>query len=123
MSRTISKTLKRRLEAQAEEANFLGFQKHASHVFDNIPETRDDEEEYIYTAAELQEDVENMLWKIAIRVQDYYGKSADMKQVGYVVDSTAEELIESIRRSTGAPIVGPYEPLVPGEMKVDIDND
>lgn len=125
--RTISKNLKRRLEAQAQEANFQGFDKVASqvaHQANNNP-LRDDLEDYVYSSDDLRSDVENLLWAAAIRTQDYFGKTADAKEIGDVIESLSSDLISSIGKKIGGAVIGPYEPLVPGEkrMIVEIDQD
>lgn len=125
--RTISKSLKKRLLAQAEEANFQGLEKVAiklTHQVKNNP-TRQDFEEYIYSESELQNDVENLLWSAVIRAEDYFGKTADAHEVGKIVQSFADELISSIRTKIGGDVIGPHEPLVPGELRmtVEIDED
>jgi hypothetical protein len=125
--RTISKTLKKRLIAQAEEANFQGLETVASKLAQQVKfsSTRHDDEEYIYSNAELKDDVENLLWNAVVRAEDYFGKTADAKEVGLIVKSLAEELISSIRTKIGGDVIGPHEPLVPGEQRmiVEIDED
>jgi hypothetical protein len=127
MTRTISKNLKERLIAQVEEANFQGLDKVASSLTTQVQETpvREDLEDYLYSSADLQKDVENLLWKAAIRAQDYYGKTADAKEIGGLIESCAEELISGVRNTIGGDVIGPHEPLVPGEerLTVEIDED
>lgn len=125
--RTISKNLKKRLMAQAEEANFQGLEKVAiklTHQVKNNP-TRNDLEEYVYSNGELQTDVENLLWSAVIRTEDYFGKIADAGEVGDIIESMAEDLIAVIRTKIGGDVIGPHEPLVPGEQRmiVEIDED
>jgi len=125
--RTISKNLKKRLIAQAEEANFQGLEKVAVklvHQAKTNP-TRQDTEEYIYSSAELKHDVENLIWSAIVRTEDYFGKTADAKEAGLIVEAMADELITSIRTKIGGDVIGPHEPLVPGEkrMIVEIDED
>jgi hypothetical protein len=125
--RTISKNLKKRLIAQADEANFQGMEKVAAKlsIMANSTPTRNDFEEYVYSHNELQNDVENLLWSAAIRTQDYFGKTASAEGIGELIESLAEELISGIRKKVGGSAVGPYEPLVPGEQRmiVEIDED
>lgn len=125
--RTISKNLKKRLQAQAHEANFQGFDKVASQLdyqINNNP-TRDDLEEYVYSSNDLKKDVENLLWAAAVRTQDYFGKTADAQEIGNVIETLASDLITSVRTKIGGDVIGPHEPLVPGEkrMLVEIDQD
>ncbi len=125
--RTISNTLKKRLIAQAEEANFQGLEKVAIRLVNQAKNSsvRSDFEEYIYSNAELKNDVENLFWSAVVRAEDYFGKTADAKEVGKIVEALAEELISSIRTKIGGDVIGPHEPLVPGEQRmiVEIDED
>jgi hypothetical protein len=125
--RTISKTLKRRLIAQADEANFQGLEKIAislSHQADNNP-IRHDEEEYLYSSDDLKSDVEKLIWSAVVRAEDYFDKTADAKEIGVIVEALADELISSVRTKIGGDVIGPHEPFVPGErrMIVEIDED
>lgn len=125
--RTISKNLKRRLLAQIEEANFQGLEKVASQleVQAEAYSVRDDSEEYIYSENDLRTDVESLLWSAAVRTQDYFGKTADASKIATIVDSYSDEIIESIRNTIGGDVIGPHEPLIPGEKRfvVEIDED
>lgn len=125
--RTISKNLKLRLMAQAEEASFHGLEKVAAKLGNQIENTpiRQDSEEYIYSIGELQNDIEDLLWKAAVRTQDYFGKTADAGEIGPLIESMASELISSLRTKLGSPVIGPHEPLVPGEQRmiVEIEED
>ncbi|MFA5757974.1 MAG: hypothetical protein WC942_01155 [Clostridia bacterium] len=125
--RTISKNLKRRLLAQIEEANFQGLEKVASQleVQSEAYAVRDDSEEYIYSENDLRTDVESLLWSAAVRTQDYFGKTADASKIATIVDSYSDEIIESIRNTIGGDVIGPHEPLIPGEKRfvVEIDED
>jgi hypothetical protein len=125
--RTISQNLKKRLIALAEEADFQGLEKVAiklTHQVKNNP-VRDDMEEYLYSGADLRNDVENLLWSAVVRTQDYFGKTADAKDIGDLIESLAEDLISTIQNKIGGDVIGPHEPLVPGEkrMVVEIDED
>ncbi len=125
--RTISKNLRLRLLAQAEEAKFHGLEKIAmqlDHQANGTP-LRLDSDEYIYSRSDLYNDVEGLLWRAAIRTQDYFGKTADASQISSLIESFADELISSVRNNIGGDVVGPYEPLVPGEQRlvVEIDED
>lgn len=125
--RTISKNLKLRLMAQAEEANFRGLEKVAmklNHQVNNTP-IRQDADEYLYSRSDLHNDVEDLLWKAAVRTQDYFGKTSDAGEIGELIESMADELISTLRTKLGNPVIGPHEPLVPGEQRmiVEIDED
>lgn len=125
--RTISNNLKKRLIAQAEEANFQGMEKVAiklAHQVNNNS-VRQDFDEYIYSKSELRNDIENLLWSAVVRAEDYFGKTADAKEVSLVVETLANEFISSIHKKIGGDVIGPYEPIVPGEQRmiVEIDED
>lgn len=125
--RTISNNLKQRLVAQMDEALFQGRDKTASQLdvqIQNIP-VRSDEEDYVYSKGQLYNDVENLLWAAAIRTQDYFGKTADAVDISNIIESCAEDLISSIKTKIGSVVIGPYEPLVPGEQRliVEIEED
>lgn len=125
--RTISKNLKLRLLAQVEEANFRGLEKVAMKLNQQVNSTpiRQDSDEYIYSRSELHNDVEDLLWKAAVRTQDYFGKTADAGEVGELIESLAEELISTLRTKIGGVVIGSHEPFVPGEQRmiVEIDED
>jgi hypothetical protein len=119
MSRTISKVLKKRLQVQATEAKTLGLTKTAAQLDDLIKTTidRNPDHFYSYSHEELQEDVETIVWEAALRVQDFYNKTGDAKQISEEVEVVAADLIDSIRHKIGGPIIGAYEPHVPGEIR------
>jgi hypothetical protein len=123
--RTISNNLKLRLLAQAEEASFHGLEKVASKLNRQVNSTpiRKDNEEYTYSRNELYNDVEDLLWRAAVRTQDYFGKTADANEIGMLVESFADELISSLRNKIGGNVVGPHEPLVPGENRLIVEID
>lgn len=126
--RTISKNLKKRLIAQAEEASFNGFDKVASDIQKQVSdvETREDLEEYIYSRTSLEKDIEDLFWKAAIRMQDYFGKSGDAKDIADVIAEYKDDFISSVKTKIGGELIGPYEPSVPGENRrfsVEIDED
>lgn len=123
--RTISENLKKRMEAQAGEADFQGLQKLAenlNHTVKSCP-TRSDEEEYVYSNGDLRKDVERSLWMAAIRVQDYFNKTADAKDLDELISIHADELIETIRTKIGGGVIGPHEPFVPGERRLVVEID
>lgn len=121
--RTISNNLKIRLTAQTEEAKFNGFDKIADDLTTQINkhEIRQDSEEYVYSSKDLKKDVKDLLWSAAIRVQDYYGKTADAKELNDIIESYCEELITSTRTKIGGDVIGKYEPLVPGELRLSVE--
>jgi len=119
MRRLISEKLQKRLLAQAEEAKTLGLTKVADQVGEAVAESepRDESVEYTYASDELVSDVEKLLWAAAIRVQDYFDKTADAARLNDTIEHYAEDLIDSVRHTIGGAIIGPFEPAVPGEAK------
>jgi len=119
MKNSISINLKKRLLAQAEEAEFKGLTKVASTVsskIENIPVRSDVDNQYHkYSHSELSSDVESILFNAAVRVQDYFDKTADQKEIANIISSFADEFISSIKTKIGGNISGPFEPSVPGE--------
>lgn len=116
--RTIAKSIQKRIEAQAHEAKTLGFEKLASDLSNQIEgqPVRSDEDEYVYTYAELKDDVAKQIWKAALSVQDYYGKTVDGRQLAEFIYANADDLIDLIRAQSKS-VVGVNEPQVPGEVK------
>jgi len=121
--RTINKSLKKRLIAQASEAQFQGLEKVASSLTKQASANpvREDAEDYMYSGKDLKEDVESLLWSVATRTQDYYGKTADAPGIGELIERTAEELIASIRNKIGGDVIGPHEPSVPGQAEDNVE--
>ena len=119
MSRTISTVLKKRLQIQATEAKTLGMTKTAAQLDGIVKSTkeRNPDQFYSYSHEELQDDVESIVWEAALRVQDFYNKTGDASQISEEVEAVATDLIDSIRHKIGGPIVGAYEPRVPGEIR------
>ena len=123
--RTISNTLRKRLLAEAQEADFHGLEKVAgqlAYIANNNP-VRPDDDEYIYSRADLQDDVEKLLWSGAIRVQDYFGKTGNSDEIEGLIESFAQDLIISVRTKIGGDVIGPHEPLVPGERRMIVEID
>jgi hypothetical protein len=123
--RTISTTLLARLVSQAEEADFQGLTKVASSLSTQIGVTpvREDNEEYTYSQTQLEDDVQTLLWAAAMRAQDYFNRTADAAEMADLIETQASELIEAVRRKTGNRILGPFEPTVPGEDRIEVEID
>jgi uncharacterized membrane-anchored protein YjiN (DUF445 family) len=123
--RTITESLKKRLIAQYEESVFQGFDKTASQLKVQAQETpvRGDFEDYVYSKQDLINDVEKLLWSAAVRTQDYFGKTADAHVIEQLIEACAEDLITTIKTKIGGDIVGPYEPIVPGEERFVVEID
>jgi tRNA splicing ligase len=119
VDRSISDKLKKRLQAQAQEAQVMGLEKTASMIESNLEAAaeRSDDDYYTYSIEELQADVEKLMYAATIRVQDYFDKTADAREVAYMAESYANDLIDGVRHSIGGKVLGPYEPQVPGEVR------
>lgn len=118
MTKSISKNIKTRLLAQAEEASVNNLVKLANTVQAQVIESsvRNSDASYVYSSAEMQADVQDLLWKAALRVQDYFEKTADIEDLESEIEKTAEDFIDSVKRSLGkVGLVGPFEPKLPGE--------
>lgn len=114
--RTINENFMTRLIAQRDEAKLLGLNKIATNLTNQISSNavRDGDENYEYSYASLKEDVEENLWDAAIRAQDYFGNTADAREISDIITVISEQLINEIRVKLGKTI-GAYEPVVPGE--------
>ena len=121
--RSISNNLKKRLIAEASEATFQGFDNMALSIIKQAEETpiRNDNEEYVYSFSELRSDVENLFWSAATRTQDYFGKTANAKEIDNIIQIHADEFLASIRHKIGGDVIGPYEPYVPGEERILVE--
>lgn len=110
-----------RLSAQCEEAKVLKLNKVASSVtrvlVKNAESVRESDAGYSYTAQELEDDVNDALWNVAVRAMDYFGITIDSEFVQSSIEKLGSELIEEIRVQAGiVDGVGKYESLVPGEI-------
>ena len=119
VTRSITDKLRKRLLAQAREATNMGLTKTADLIVSDLEATpeRADEDHYTYSSEELQQDVEQLVYTAAIRVQDYFNKTADAGEVGHLTEAVAQDLIDQVRHAIGGKVVGSYEPQVPGEVR------
>jgi hypothetical protein len=119
----ISNKLYTRLAAQAVEAKELSLNKVASNLErvlkDATPRTSMTN---FYSKAELEADVEGLLWKAAANVSDYLDASPDAESIQALVDVYAKQLFNDLRVLSGSKDgVGAFEPLMPGEVVSDND--
>lgn len=113
-----------RLSAQADEAELLGLKKTATNLKKQVAKnsTRETAADYIYTHADLEQDVHACLWDAVVRAADYYGAGFDAKKAQEIVEQLATDLVDGIRITSGiADGVGAYEPKVPGEEDIAIE--
>ncbi len=123
--RSITKSALKKIVAQRDEAKLLGFDKVAKQLSEQIAgnQVREDSAGYVYDYNDLKTEVENSLWDMAVRAQDYCGKIVDARDINDIVERYAEEFISAIKVSTGT-VVGPYEKPVLGEnddLEVSLD--
>lgn len=122
--RSVKKSLANRLELQQKEAEFLGLTKVASHVKTALTdlETRESSEAYTYEAENLTTDVEENLWKAAVRLADFYDTKLDAKITTDLVTKFAQEFMTEFRSSFDIKKdVGAHEPPVPGQDIVSVE--
>lgn len=120
---TITKSLRKKLFAQAREAEFLGLKRIAANIDDSISDedVRDEAIPYKYNHAELKADVEALLWKAAVRVQDFYNRSIDARVIQDMVEDHAQEFVSTLTTKAGT-IAGAFEEPVAGQYeRVEIE--
>ena len=115
----LSNGVYKRLLAQAEEARDLKLTKLANSVLSAIGPSPCDEEALIFSYAELEENVQRSLWKIAIDIVAYHDMpKADIQKVELAVNDLTNKVLSTIENSLNSlNKVGPNEPDLPGEYK------
>lgn len=118
--RTITKNMFNRLNLQKNEAKTLklnAVEASLDHQLSKIA-TRNDDDFYVYAAADMEKDVQNAVWDAIIRVADYFGVPCDALNLQKIAEDVSTELIKDVRSSVGiVDGVGAYEPVVPGEER------
>lgn len=112
----LNSTVYQKLFLQAEEAKDRNMTKLASAIFGAIGPVPEDEHNN-YNFNELQDDVYQGLWKLAMCVAKYHDlQSVDAEKVHLVLESLSSDLIEDVERSLHVDntTVGPLETKVPG---------
>jgi hypothetical protein len=115
----LNSTVYQKLFLQAEEAKDRNMTKLASAIFVAIGPVPEDENNN-YNFNELQNDVYQGLWKLAMCVAKYHDlQSVDAEKVHTALESLSSDLIEDVERSLHVDntAVGPLETKVPGETK------
>lgn len=108
-----------KLVAQAEEAKEQGKHKLATCIFyaiGSLPEEAPEE----YSFAQLEEDLEKEMWKMATHSMKYRNvESVDAERIHDTIVHYAEKLAEALDEALGVDHseLGPLEPKVPGETK------
>lgn len=118
--RTIKKSLLELLELQAAEADFQGLESVGSslttQIVKNAEFVRDDEEFYVYSGQDYQNDVREQLWNVVIRTADFFNQNFDAKDITPLIEKYASLLEQDLRAKFGRDNgVGSYEPTVPGQ--------
>ena len=118
--KTIGKSLRTKLKAQADEAAFLGITKVASGLTTSLDTlgARASDQGFIFTKDDLQKEVEDSLWTAAAQTQDFYGRAIDARIVHDLVVDAAEDFIASLANKLGT-VRGVYDIPVAGEEYVE----
>jgi|SRR5579859_186740 len=107
----------KKLLAQAQEAKEKNLTKLAENIYEAIGSYPEDEiTEYSY--AQLQEDIQSDIWKIATRLVKYYNvKTLNAEKLDQELVFLADDLLNSLESSLKVDQnqIGIFEPKVPGE--------
>lgn len=118
--KNLNNTVYAKILLQTDEAKELGFNKLAERVLSVMgPYARDEKEEVTYAFTELEADIHNKLWKMAIDVMTYHDvQSVDIQKIDEAITSLAHVAIKAIENTIDSESkVGPLEPLLPGESR------
>lgn len=118
--RTIKESLLERLKAQKEEAKLQGLTGLAENlekqIVKNASNVRADDSIYLYTNADIKNDIQEMFWDTLVRVADYYDVNFDGAEMQTLAEYHALNFLESVRVKLGvAHGVGAFEENLPGE--------
>jgi hypothetical protein len=116
----LSNVVYKRLLAQAEEARDLKLENLADSVLSALgPMTRDEEETFEFSYAELRNNVHRSLWKIAIDVVAYHDyQKSDIQKIEATITDLTDAVLVAIRGSlNSSDKIGPNEPKLPGQSK------
>lgn len=115
----MNSTVYNKLLLQAEEAKEQGMKKLATGILSSLTALPEDETT-LYSSAELDQDIYNGLWALAANVIKYYDvDSVDSEKLNEVIETLASKFINEVQASLDAEeiVVGPLEPILPGESK------
>jgi hypothetical protein len=115
----MNSTVYNKLLLQAEEAKDQGMKKLATGILSSLTATPEDES-VKYSSSELDEDIYNGMWALAANVIKYYDvNSVNSEKVNEVIETLSSKFIKEIQASLGTDeiVVGPLEPILPGESK------
>lgn len=115
--RTISELQRKRMVAEAEEADTVGLVKVAEQLTRQIEKVavRSDQEGYTYSSEDFENDVQEAIWGAVVRTADFHGAYVDSKKAQKIVEHYAEQIVSDIRKSARLSQHGAYEPKLPGE--------
>lgn len=106
-----------KLFLQGEEAKEQGLIKLAHNIFTAIGPMPEDEG-VEYSSAQLHENVQQDLWKIATHVLKYHDvQSVDAAKIDETIHILAEKFIDELENvlDVDLSLISPLEPRVPGE--------
>lgn len=112
----LNSTIHKKLIAQAEEAKKQGLIDLAENL--QAVDLQADETQEQYSYAQMQQDVQQQLWKAAAHVIKYYDlNSADAQKIDKLLSVLAEEVITDLEHNlqVSGMVKGPLEPKLLGE--------
>lgn len=115
----LNSTIHKRLIAQASEAKNLELTDLADGVLGAIgPISREENEIPIFSHADLEKEVYNHLWKIAMATVFYHDlKHVDIQKVNDVLPRLVQMVLGSVEQAIERKNdIGPFELKLPGEI-------
>lgn len=116
----LSNATYQRLVAQAQEARELHQTELAEQVLGAVGATpREEGEDFVFSYAEMQNEVSKSLWKVAMEVISYHdAKKADIQKLSIVIEELTEGVIVSMEKVLNASNkIGANEEELPGVSK------
>lgn len=116
----INSVIHKKLVLQAEEAKELKLTKLADGLLNSVGSIpRDENEEFIYSHADLKKDIYNSLWKMALNVVAYHDlKSVDAQKIDEVLSDMTNEIVLNVESVLNVENkIGPFEPKLFGQTK------
>lgn len=116
----INQTIYSKLILQADEARDQGLEKLANGVLSAMPPSpREPKEKITYSSEELEENIYQKLWKIAMDVITYHDvQSVDIQKIDNIVSDLSTQILQEVQASISVDnTIGPLEPELLGESK------
>lgn len=116
----LSEVTYQRLLAQANEAKELKLDSLTKNVLSSVGSVpRDVKEEFLYAYTELEENVNQLLWKAAMEIISYHdATSSDIQKMETVIKGLTKQALMTIESSLGVSNkIGPNEPKLPGQSR------